>query len=223
MKKATLLLCILFATIALRAQQNSMSVGLMTSLDVYNFDFSTTTLQFFDHEYTTNTGFSAGLTYRYHLNESLVLKTGLNYAEKGYTLDYNFIFFDERDPAIPKQTTLTSSYLGVPVFVGKHLLNGEHFKITPSAGLLSEFLISSSETSVFEDDSERETMYMTENLSEMLFSGQFNLGLECHLGKRFYFTLEPYMRYGFNSLDETVMEATQLSYGGLLSVNYTFN
>ena len=40
------------------------------------------------------------------------------------------------------------------------------------------------------------------------------------MGENLFFTIKPYLRYGFNKIDDEIMNSNPISYGGILSVNY---
>ncbi|MCK4661614.1 MAG: PorT family protein [Bacteroidales bacterium] len=219
MRKIILIFGIVFTSILVSGQENKISTGLASSVDYYNmFDFKS--IVGFNHKYETNSAYSIGLRFQYNINEKLSLRSGLLYSEKGYKKNYNYIFMDAGDPLIPKESNLKISYLNVPLIIGYYLINKGNIKFSSSTGIISEFLISNTEISVFEDNSERNSEFLNQNLNGILLSAQVNVGLEYHMGKNLFFTIEPYVRYGINKIDDVIMNSNPISYGGILSVNY---
>ena len=218
MRRIILILSILFISNSLIGQGNKISIGLSGSLDNYDFDFKP--IIGFDHEYEINSAYSFGLNVQYNITERLFSKGGVQYSRKGYNLDYKYIFIDSGDPFIPRETNINTCNLSIPLFLGYYFKNGELIKLFSSLGIVSDFLLNNTETTVFEDDSNRESEFLNQNLNQAIFSTQLNIGFEYHVGEKLFFTIEPYLRYGFNAVDDDIMESNLISYGGILSVNY---
>jgi hypothetical protein len=218
MKKIILIFSILLLSNVLLGQENKISIGLLGSLDKYEFDFKP--IIGFDHEYEINPAYSFGLTVQYNVTERIISKGGFQYSEKGYKLNYAYNFMDPGDPFIPRSTNLKVRYLSIPLFLGYYFKNREIIKLSSSIGIVSDFLINNNEKSVFEDDTERESEFLNRNLNQFLLSSQVNIGIEYHLEKKLIFIIEPYLRYGLNAVDDDIMESNSISYGGIISVNY---
>jgi hypothetical protein len=199
-------------------QEKIATIGVNGSIDYLNVDFKPITG--FNHKYEMNQSFSFGLRFQYNISERLSLRSGMTYSVKGYKLNYKFILMDSGDPVIPRESKLNIAYLGIPVMAGYSIINNERFKLSPSFGLINEILISNNETSIFEDNKEGESQFLNQNLNKFLLSVQINLGLEYHIGKKIFFGLEPYLRYGFNKFDNEIMISNPVTYGGVLSINY---
>ncbi len=199
-------------------QENKFSIGILSSFDKFDYDFKPITG--FNHEYDINSAYSLGLNGKYNFADRHFAKGAIQYSKRGYRLNYDFNIMESGDPAIPRETTIKLDYIGVPLFIGYNLYNGEKFKISPSLGLVSEFLISDNETSVFENNSERESEFLNQDLNKFLISSQVNLAFDYHFSNKIFLSLEPYFRIGFNAIDEDRIESSSISYGGIISINY---
>lgn len=210
-------------------QKNKISIGLLGSLDKFNSKPVTGS----NYECEINTAYSFGLNVKYNLAKRLFIKVGGQYSKREYKLDYNFIFTESGDPLIPRETTNELNYIGIPLFMGYDLYNGDKFKIAPSFGLLNEILFSDNETTIFEDNSEIESDFLRQALDKIIFSYQFNLAFSYHFADRLYLSFEPYLRFGFiaynnepyprfgfDANDVDIFDSNSMSYGGVLSINY---
>ena len=104
-------------------QENKISIGILGSLDKFDVEFKPITG--FDHKYEINSAYSFGLNVKYNLIERIFAKGVVQYSKKGYKLTYEFNFMDPGDPYIPQETTIELNYIGVALFVGYNLYNGE--------------------------------------------------------------------------------------------------
>lgn len=208
---------LLFSNI-INGQENKISIGFLGSFDKYDFDFKSITG--FEHAYKMNSAYSFGLGFQYNISENILLKSGLQYSEKGYQLDYEFNFIDPGDPLIPRETKLKTNYLSIPIVLGYYIINGDKIKLSPAFGFVGEFLICNDETSAFGDNSERESEFLNQNLNKVLLSPQLNISFEYHIGEKIFLAMEPYLRYGFSSVYTDIIESNSISYGGIFSINY---
>lgn len=197
-------------------QENKISIGILGSLDKFDLNPKAS----FNTNYEINPAYSFGLNLKYKFSERLFTKGAIQYSKRGYELDYEFNLMDPGDPNIPRETTIQLNYIGIPLFIGYNLYNGEKFKIAPSLGLVSELLINDNESSIFEDDSERESEILSQNLDKIIFSSQLNLSLDYHFSDIIFLSLEPYLRFGFNENENDFVKSNSISYGGILSINY---
>jgi len=220
MKRITIISSILIFSILSFGQENKCSIGILSSFDKFNYDFKPK--KGFNHEYKTSTAYSFGLILKYNYTENIFAKGIIQYSKRGYKLEYDYNFTDPGDPHIPRETSIKSNYIGIPLFMGYHLYNKEKFKISPSLGLVTELLISDHESSIFEDDSERESDFFS-YLNKVLFSSQLNMAFNYYFSDKMFLSLEPYIRIGFNAISYDVMVSNAISYGGILSINYKIN
>jgi len=218
MKKLIIISTFLLLSTLSFGQENKFSIGILSSFDKFDYDFKPITG--FNHEYDINSAYSFGLNVKYNFAERLFAKGAILYSKRGYKLNYDYTLMEPGDPYIPRETTIKLDYIGVPLFVGYILYNGEKFKIAPSLGLVSEFLIRDNETSVFGDNSERESEFLNQNLNKFLISSQLNLAFDYHLSDKIFLSLEPYLRIGFNAIDNDIIKSNSISYGGIISINY---
>lgn len=218
MKKLIIINVILLLSFNSIGQESKFSIGVFSSIGRHNFDFKRTAG--FYHNYELNLSYSVGLNVKWNLSERFFTKGAIQYSQIGYKLEYDFNLIEPGDPLIPRETTIDIYYFGIPIYLGYDLYNGDKFIIAPSAGLVNEFIIGDNETSIFEDNSERDSKLLNQNLNKYLISSQINLAFEYHLSDKLFVNLEPFLRIGFTSIDDEMVESNTFSYGGILSINY---
>lgn len=216
-KTALLFSSLLLLTPAAQSQETKLSTGVLGSWDSYDFDFQETGT---NNAFEATTAFSFGVIAQYHITERIAPRMGVFYTQKGYSLDYDFQFINPGDPSIPRTSELSVRYIGIPLLFTYYLIPESAFRLSSSAGVVPEFLVGDEEVLEFEDGSERESLLLNQNLTSVLFSAQWNIGVEYHFAKRFFLAAEPYARYGFNTIDPDVVGSNTLSYGAILSFNY---
>ena len=134
------------------SQENKFSLGVAGSYDNYSLQ----ALKSFGSDvYTFDIipAYALGIDFRYQTNNHLFFESGLFYTDKGFKVNYRFIFIDPNDPFIPKESTVKLRSLGVPVILGYYIKGGNKLKFYISVGFLNEIVFDISETSTFEDDS----------------------------------------------------------------------
>lgn len=225
MKKASFVMIILAISNLIIAQESKLSLGLVGSVDIQKNNYETPTGAQKNYEFNSLIGFSAGMRAQYMLSDKFFLRSGLLYAQRGYQVDYNFIFRDLGDPAIPRTSYIKSYFLTVPILIGYGALDGEKFKIIPAAGINVGFGINETETTIYEDDSKRKSdlpEFMQSELNKSQVSIQLNLSVEYHLTEKLFVSIEPYINYGFSGLNDNIEKGNPMTYGGILGVNYKY-
>jgi len=216
MKKVAFILFSLVLTVSLFGQENKISIGLIGSFDKYWFDTHPSFVSVFD-----NDAASFGFNIQYNFTERLHVKSYFELSKANQELVYYFITLNEEpDPLIPGKTNLDVTYFGIPVLLGYYLMNNKSVKLSTSAGVVSEFLITDDEMSEFQDGSKKESEFLIKDLNRTRFSAQINVGLEYHFTKSLFMALEPYFRFGFQSSDNIFTEQKPFSFGGIVSINY---
>lgn len=217
MKKTFIIISILFISYLSFGQKNEFYVGVLGSVDNYNFDVQPSFVSALD-----NYAYSYGISTQYNFKKRLFLKGSFQYSRKEFQLDYNFYTVEPGppDPLIPNITNLNTSYLSIPFLIGYYIQNGEKIKTSISCGIVSEFLLTEKETSVFQDDTKRKSEFLNQDLNKVQISPQINIALEYHLENNLFIAFEPYLRYYLDTNANDFMEAKPLVYGGILSINY---
>jgi len=201
------------------AQDSKLSLGLQSSIDLNRYYFKDVG---FDYEYNPNLGYSFGLVIQYFVFDKAFINSGLNFTSQGYKLKYNMIVREPGDPAIPRESDFNVSYLKIPIAFGYTIVNKEAFRFNPSVGIDLNFLISDKENTIYEDDSERESDYLNQNINKTPVNLSVNFGLEYHINQKFKILLEPYVAKGLNKLDNEAMKTGQISYGAVLGFYLIF-
>lgn len=219
MKRIAVFTILIFQSIYSIGQNKNASFGLIGSIDYSSYDFRVTP---FDHDYKSNYGCSLGFVFQYHLNGKIFVGSGLNYSTKGYEIKYNYVIMYPGDPAIPRQSELTVSYLSMPIMIGYQLVNFGKLKFSPSFGLNIGFQMNETENTIYEDNSEKQSELLTHDLNKMQLSLSLNLGFKYPLGDKFKIGIEPFIGKGLNKMNDDSMSSGQLSYGGILGLYYKF-
>lgn len=155
-----------------------------------------------------NEAFVLGLNFRYKFSERLFAQGGLQYSERGYTLEGWEPYSPGSglgDPTIGANTGVELSYIGVPLFVGYCVLNSDRVKIETALGFVTEFLVGDN----LEAPSNRR--------NSVLLSPQLNLGFEYHFGNKWFVSVEPCVRLNTIATDPVIREPISVS-EGLFSV-----
>lgn len=216
MKKVAFIILSLFLTVTLFGQENQISIGIFGSFDKYWFDTHPSFVSDFD-----NDAASFGFDIQYNFDERLHIKSYFELAKANQELVYNFITLNEEpDPQIPGRTSLGVTYFGIPILLGYYLMSNKSVKLSTSAGVVSEFLVSEDEMSVFQDGSKRESEFLIQDINRTRFSAQINVGLEYHFTSFLFMALEPSLRFGFQSSNNIFTEQKPFSFGGMVSINY---
>lgn len=224
MKKITVFIAFLFVGHLSYAQGSKITIGVASSYDAYSVKYKENPNPSLSvREYQFLTGFSVGGRFEYDISEKLTFRSGIFYANKGYTVDYCFSFSQPNDPLIPKTSTIKAGFISIPLMLGYEMLTTDKFKIIPAFGVVISGKIHESEVTVYQDDSERKSdlsgLY-TPVLSNSQFSVQANLVFSYSLTDNIFVLLEPYFNYGFSGLNTSIESSNPKMYGGILSVNF---
>jgi len=223
MKKIPVFITFLYLSAFGYSQDSKIAIGVAGSFDAYSVKYwENPNLSLLDRKYQFLNGYSVGGRFEYHISEKLTFRSGIFYANKGYTVDYSFLFSQPNDPSIPRKSTIKAGFVSVPLMLGYESLATERFKIIPAFGVVVSGKIHESEITVYEDDSERKSdlseLY-TSVLSSSQFGIQANLGFAYFLTDHMFVLLEPYFNYGFSGLNTNIEIGKPMMYGGILSVN----
>jgi len=223
MKKLQLFLALSLVTLFVNGQQNKFSLGINSSLDYYTIDFNSPQI-FYNHQYKTTASYSYGLNVQYNFNEQLFLQSGASYSKKGYQLIYDFrlVAIDDPslDPAIPSESKLKLSFINIPLMLGYYLKKEGKVRLSVATGVNNEILLKSSETTLFGGGKTKTSKILSQTTASFLSSAQLNLGIEYHLGNKLFFSITPYFRYGFNTINDVSINFNSISYGGVFSINF---
>lgn len=196
------------------AQGKHLALGAELSVDHYDFDFIRVAES--NRRFVRGLNSGLGIAARYNVGNLLFFRTGVRYAQKGYRVEYRNLFVQANDPLIPKESQLTNAYLDVPFQVGLSFAQGRRFRISPSLGVTVGTWLSQRETTVFEDDSKRESNFESRwNTSSLVFSA-INIGIEYHLTHDLFLVAEPYFGYALSNPDPLTMNSNPYAYGLML-------
>ncbi|MBV6485511.1 MAG: hypothetical protein KFKLKKLM_02081 [Flavobacteriales bacterium] len=203
------------------SQENEFSLGVVGSYDNYSLQALES---FGSNVYTFDiiSAYALGIDFRHQTTNQLFIESGLLYTEKGYKVDYHFIFIDPNDPFLPKKSTVKLKCLGVPIMLGYNIKKSDKLNFYTSVGFLNEIVFDISETSTFEDDSIKESNNVSKKIAKFFLSAQLNFGFGYQFNDKVELNISPYVRYGLNKISNDLMEFNPLSYGGLIGLNYKF-
>lgn len=206
------------------SQDSRLTLGVEGSFDAYSVKYKASIPGISEStEFESFNGYSVGGRLEFYFSDKLTLRTGILYLIKGYKVDYNFLFVQPNDPAIPRTSTFKVGMINLPFLLGYQLVSWGDFKVTPALGMVIYGKIHENETTIYEDDSERKSDLAepySPTLSNTQFSAQFNLGLSYYFTDKVFVLFEPFFNYGFSGLNPTIEDGNPLMYGGILSVNY---
>ncbi len=222
MKNLLLLIFGLLLTCITKGQDKKISIGMVGSPDIYNYKFNNTFV--FDQKFRTGFNYSAGVRLQYNFTNKVGLKTALQYATKGYILDYKWKANAPNDPSIPKESRCKLNYLDIPLMIAYNYLNLGKISLFASTGIVTGFLISSSEISIMEDGSKKETkfiqMFHSQKSNAIVLATELDLGIKFNLNEKLFLTFEPYFRYGLNKVDNYIIASNPTSFGGRFGLHY---
>jgi opacity protein-like surface antigen len=170
-----------------------------------------------NHQYTSKPGYHVGIDLSFHFSKRSEITTGLYYSNAGYKVDYNYIFQQTADPAIPRSGDITMGYLEIPVIYNFSFITKEKFVLYSGAGIVSSFLKSSNDRTTFQDNSIRSSGY----LNSFLPSLQLGLGLEYDLNKNWGIKIEPQYRFYLKGFD-IWMNQRPTAFNGTIGIVYNF-
>ena len=221
MKNIIITTILFFIYGSVTSQENKFSLGVVGSYDNYSLQ---ALKNFGSDVYTFDIipAYRLGFDFRYQTNNHLFVESGLLYTDKGYKVNYHFIFIDPNDPLIPKESTVKLRSLGVPIMLGYNIKKGDKLNFYTSVGFLNEIVFDISETSIFEDDSIKESNNVSKKIAKFFLSTQLNLGVGYQFNDKVELNISPYIRYGLNKISNNLMEFNPISYGGLIGLNYKF-
>jgi hypothetical protein len=200
MRKITFIVYLFLSiTMCSIGQDNKLSVGLISSIGSNKYYFKDTG---FNYDIKSDLESSFGIGFQYYLHKRVFINTGISYLTNGYHLKYNYVFQDPGDPVIPRQSNLIVSYLKIPIIFGVQLLETQKIRFNPSLGINLYFKKNETETTVYEDDSERESELLNQDLNKTIVVLDLGFGFEYHLSERFKFGFEPYLGKGLNRLND---------------------
>ncbi|WP_373495989.1 outer membrane beta-barrel protein [Aquiflexum sp.] len=218
----TLLFTILFfSEIIAQAQNHRFAVGLTGSgdLSAIEFDLKNPHQPYSPgFEKRSNPGFSYGVRLQLNVNDQLFIRSGLFYATRDFSYHYHYAFNDPADTFIPKESRLSVYHFGVPIMLGHHVITGDKFRLSPSAGFVGELYSDQRETTTYDDGSLEDSEFLDQHLNHLV-SAQINIGMEYHINQRFFITAEPYAKIGMNLPADAVQENKINAWGGILSLN----
>lgn len=221
--KALLIPFLVCIAVCGNAQDTLLTIGVRGGWDVYDYTYTPTPVEGFDHHLEDATRYSFGVQVNGEFPNQVGWGTGLFWAEKGYKIKYSWIAPDggngTGDPAIPLETTFRLNYLDIPLEFRYGLLKAAWFHITPSVGIVNSLKIWNSNKSVMGDGSKGSVSQHSTNAKGYLLNGRIAAQIGFDVTKKVFFALEPYAMYAFTDLSADI-EDTNLIWGGHLSINY---
>ncbi|MFZ4741084.1 MAG: autotransporter outer membrane beta-barrel domain-containing protein [Bacteroidales bacterium] len=187
-------------------QKHKFYLGIETSLDYFHFNY--------DDPYSTlisseeSHGYHFGLKVQYNFNEKLSIRSGLSYSIYYYKSTYqnngldihNFASTYHNGPYIGHQFS-KFQFWNFPLMLGYTVFTKEHFKISPSIGLI---------------------LRINPSFGSLKTYSQLNLGCEYFINNKIFLTIEPYINYYLNieAIDYFTRDDSKFGLGGIVSINY---
>ena len=214
MKIFILILSIVFVSFLVNGQENKLSYGISSSIDIDYFYFK----PYFEH-YNPEKAFSSyniGFRFQYNLRNQLSLRSGLSYSKKEITCGLYPI-----SPSDDQYAKLKTYYLNIPLMLCfKDNFKGR-FHLCPSLGISTGILLGNTEKDYSAWGIEqRSDGFLNQDLNKAILSVQISLGFEYNFGDKTYVSIEPYFGHGINKMSNELMAANSNSLGGIVSINY---
>ena len=172
----------------------------------------------FDHTYTNNSSYRAGIDIAFPLRNRSSLVAGAYYSTIGYNVAYKFKFHQSGDPFIPRNSDITANYLEIPLTYSFDIIEKPKLEIYSSLGIVYSMLTSSDTKTTFEDNSVRSADIF---MNKSLLSLQAGIGFSYNITNRLGIKIEPHFRFYNKGLDMLMfqqMKATDASIGILFKL-----
>jgi|GEM_PF-1746065 hypothetical protein len=149
-------------------------------------------------------GFNGGVNLAYNFNASFGIEGGLHFAQKGYDTDKIGLNFPN-DPDKPVSYSVQSrfNYLDVPLRANV-LFGQRNLRFIASFGFVTDFLLLANRVYTYyyvNGASDREDNPANESYNKVGISPMASVGLSWRIKKRYYFHLEPTIRYSLTPVN----------------------
>ncbi|MFM1875610.1 MAG: outer membrane protein beta-barrel domain [Bacteroidota bacterium] len=186
---------------------------------------------------TAKLGMTAGISFGYRFTKSIGIETGISYSNKGYQTKkdeltfgqmidprYGFTYSTSNGGATPTHVRFIYNhhYIGIPVKVN-FWVGGDKWKFVSSIGVVTEFLVKSTNTAVLfmsDDSKERNTQESNDDYKLINLSPTVSAGVEYALNPTMSLRVEPTFRFGVLQIIDTPVTAYLYSTG--LQFGYYF-
>ncbi len=217
-RKLLITICLLIFSLQIKAQHHNYYVGLMSSVDFYNYYYNS--YGNFHENIENNLSYHYGLKLQFDANNWFSLRQGIYFSRVAYRYDdpyFGTIYQSNPLQTVPTYYIIKNYFINIPFMAGFTLFSEKDFKFTPSIGLILNINNSSSFTTYYPTY----TTNYTDNYNDISISVQLNLGFEYLYKDKFLFTLEPLttFKYG-NEINNGNIISTPRNFGIMLSVNY---
>lgn len=162
---------------------------------------------------------SYGASLQCQLSKKLFLTSGALFTSQTFKKDFNWIFLDQGDPAIPKRVQLEADYLRVPLLLGFGM-GSNKFTFIPSLGFTFDFLLGSTESTQYENGNEVSSATYQPDLSSPHTFLTVDLAVDFKPTERITFGIAPYLNQGLNVMDRQHIKNSESSIGGRFAVYY---
>jgi len=187
---------------------------------------------------TGKLGMTAGVSFGYRFTKSISIETGASYSNKGYQTKKDELTFGQMiDPRYGFTIDSTSNgsvtptharfiynhhYIGIPLKVN-FSVGGNKWKFVSSIGVVTEFLVKSTNTSVLfmtDGSRKRNTEELNDDYKFINLSPTVSVGVEYVLNPNMSLRVEPTFRFGVLQIIDTPV--TGYLYNAGLQFGYYF-
>ncbi|MBI4649312.1 MAG: hypothetical protein HY738_22615 [Bacteroidia bacterium] len=133
---------------------------------------------------------------------------------------------DPNDPSVIEKSELKAPCLDVPIMFLYNFLHRKIISTYISAGAITSFLLSDKEITTMADGTVKKEKsgflkgVYKQDATNILFAGEILFGASFNLTKSLFITIEPYFRYGINTIYSNALNAHPTSYGAVIGFNY---
>jgi hypothetical protein len=150
--------------------------------------------------------YSSGFNIRYQLSKKIILSTGLQFSNKGYTARTTVIANQNNNIEEATKITLSYRYFEIPAVISCQLVMPQDFLIIPSVGLIPGYLMNQ-RFSIAPID-KFPGGYFVNNRSDLnsigyrkfILSGYVGVGGMIKMGKKFSLLIQPNFKYSLTSM-----------------------
>lgn len=190
-----------------RLSQRVFGIAVSPVVDFNFYEYRPRDLDFQYFKHRLNMGIGTSL-YFYNGNRFL-LKTGVNWASKNFTLHHNYLIFDPTEPVpIPDVTTVHLQYIEIPLNFGYTILRKKFTSIWLTSGVY--FLNSSreDEKTSFQNRPQSRTAYFSHANNTKLFSGSLGLAVNQKVISKASLFIEPEFIFYSSSINNEAINSS---------------
>lgn len=149
-------------------------------------------------------GFNGGINLVYNFNATFGVEGGLHFAQKGYDTDkIDLNFPGDPDKPVAYSVDNRFNYLDVPLRANV-IFGQRNLRLITSFGFVADFMLLANRVFTYyyvNGATDRETNADKESYNKIGISPMASIGMSLRIKKRYYFHLEPTIRYSLTPVN----------------------